>query len=41
MHSKRGSQQLVFRIADANHYIFISNEPQVLAAMNTFLATLH
>jgi pimeloyl-ACP methyl ester carboxylesterase len=28
------------RIADANHYIFISNEAQVLTAMNTFLATL-
>lgn len=31
----------VVRIADANHYIFISNETQVLTAMNSFLATLN
>jgi pimeloyl-ACP methyl ester carboxylesterase len=31
----------VIRIADANHYIFISNETQVVAAMNTFLTTHH
>jgi non-heme chloroperoxidase len=30
----------VVRIANANHYIFISNEPQVLNEMNRFLATL-
>jgi non-heme chloroperoxidase len=30
----------VVRIANANHYIFISNEPQVLSEMNKFLATL-
>lgn len=30
----------VVRITNANHYIFISNETQVLAAMNTFLAAL-
>jgi non-heme chloroperoxidase len=30
----------VVRIANANHYIFISNEPQVLVEMNKFLATL-
>lgn len=30
----------VVRIANANHYIFISNEAQVLAEMNRFLAAL-
>ena len=30
----------VVRIADANHYIFISNETQVLIEMDKFLATL-
>lgn len=30
----------VVRIADANHYIFISNETQVLLEMGRFLATL-
>jgi non-heme chloroperoxidase len=30
----------VVRIENANHYIFISNETQVLAVMNTFLTTL-
>jgi len=30
----------VIRIANANHYIFISNEAQVLIEMNKFLATL-
>jgi non-heme chloroperoxidase len=30
----------IVRIANANHYIFISNEPQVLIEMNKFLATL-
>ncbi len=30
----------IVRIANANHYIFISNEPQVLSEMNKFLATL-
>jgi non-heme chloroperoxidase len=28
------------RIANANHYLFISNEPQVLIEMNKFLAML-
>jgi non-heme chloroperoxidase len=30
----------VIRIAKANHYLFISNEPQVLIEMNKFLASL-
>lgn len=30
----------VIRIANANHYIFISNESQVLTAVNSFLAIL-
>jgi non-heme chloroperoxidase len=30
----------VIRITNANHYLFISNKPQVLVEMNKFLATL-
>jgi non-heme chloroperoxidase len=30
----------IVRIANANHYIFISNEPQVLVEINKFLASL-
>jgi len=30
----------VVRLKDANHYVFLSNEAQVLVAMNDFIATL-
>ncbi len=33
-------QARVIRLPNARHYIFISNEAEVIAAMNTFLATL-
>lgn len=38
---KVNPQATVLRIKDASHAIFISNEAEVLRAMNTFIATLH
>lgn len=31
----------VVRVADANHYVFLSNEPEVLGEMRSFVAGLH
>jgi len=38
---KVNPQATILRIKDASHAIFVSNEAEVLRAMNSFIATLH